>query len=274
VFAIQKIKTEEAPNVNKNFIRILISRRLKVKVRKSNDRIDSIDSSNGMIDNNNMPNNKPIPDGMPKVETNKPNKEKSNDYSKYIESYKWSFVCLLIVLIVATVCCYCCLSKHYKEQIEQITVLQKNDASYIRNLLSQQQYMPYNRLFIDELNTTLEKHEAKEEALLELSFAKLQSDFNFISLWAGVITIVFLVFSIYSIFRTDEMLKQAQQASTEIGDLLKQAKTNLGDMNNQTSQTIISYQQITKQEVDKLQKDIDKLRKELEEINNIISIGK
>ena len=48
----------------------------------------------------------------------------------------------------------------------------------------------------------LDKH---QEALLYLEYNKLQADFNVLMFAASCLMIMFLVFSLYSIFKTDEI---------------------------------------------------------------------
>ena len=69
---------------------------------------------------------------------------------------------------------------------------------------------------IESLSRVFGEHEKRMQELMEMEYEKLQNDFNFISLWAGLITIVFLIFSIYSIFKTDEMIKKSDKAYEEI----------------------------------------------------------
>lgn len=45
---------------------------------------------------------------------------------------------------------------------------------------------------------------------LELQSDSLSSDFTLLSVWAGVLMLVFLIFSIYSVFKTDELMKQSR----------------------------------------------------------------
>ena len=85
-----------------------------------------------------------------------------------------------------------------------------------------------------------------------MEFEKLQNDFNFISLWAGLLTIVCLIFSIYSIFKTDEMLKKSENVYDEIKD-----KAYVVD--NFTKNVKRKY----KQELNALKKDSDDYIKDL-----------
>lgn len=89
---------------------------------------------------------------------------------------------------------------------------------------------------IDQLQALLDKHQERQEALLHLEYNKLQADFNVLMFAASCLMIIFLVFSLYSIFKTDEMLNKAETEAKGIHKLLDEAK--------QTTETITTQCQI------------------------------
>lgn len=48
--------------------------------------------------------------------------------------------------------------------------------------------------------------------LLELQYNKLQNEYDSIQIWYGVLTVIFLVFSFYSIFKADDVIRQGKDA--------------------------------------------------------------
>lgn len=60
--------------------------------------------------------------------------------------------------------------------------------------------------------------------LLDNQFDKLQTERNVLEIWAAAITIVFLVFSLYSIFHTDEILNDARRNAGKINELYSMAE--------------------------------------------------
>lgn len=70
-----------------------------------------------------------------------------------------------------------------------------------------------------------EKDEIK--ALLELEFSKIQSEYESLEIWAALITIVFLVFSFYSLFKLERIEDQAMNKVKELGDLNKRATAEI-----------------------------------------------
>lgn len=88
--------------------------------------------------------------------------------------------------------------------------------------------------------------------LLELHFNRIQHEYTVLALWAGVLMIVFLIFSFYSLYKTDDIAKQGKESLKEIkekGDnvlsglkeqqiqLMTQAKTTIAQINKETKES-------------------------------------
>jgi len=54
------------------------------------------------------------------------------------------------------------------------------------------------------------------KTLLTLEFNKIQQEYQELQLWAAVLTIVFLIFSFYSLFKTDDLMKQGRDGLKDI----------------------------------------------------------
>ncbi len=168
-------------------------------------------------------------------------------------SYKWQFIGSLLVVSIVAMIGFGFLSVSYHNRLDRIEEIQRNDCKQISQLLSSSNM---NKWAITKENgkiaDSFEKHEERMQSLLEMEFEKLQNDFNFISLWAGLITIVFLIFSIYSIFKTDEMLKKSEKVYEDI-------KTQSVVIDNFTKNIQRKY----KSELKTLKKESDDFIKEL-----------
>lgn len=133
--------------------------------------------------------------------------------------YKWQFVGSLAAVSVIAIIGFLCLSISYQNRLAKIAELQLKDGKRIEKILKSKSLDKKNlSKEIESLSGVFNEHEERMQGLMEMEFEKLQNDFNFISLWAGLITIVFLIFSIYSIFKTDEMLKKSDKVYDEIKD--------------------------------------------------------
>lgn len=167
--------------------------------------------------------------------------------------YKWQFIGSLAVVSVIATIGFLCLSISYQNRLDKIAELQLQDGKRIEKILKSKSIDNKNlSKEIDSLSDVFIGHEERMQSLMEMEFEKLQNDFNFISLWAGLITIVFLIFSIYSIFKTDEMLKKSEKVYEDI-------KTQSGIIDNFTKNIQKKY----RSELKALKKESDDFIKEL-----------
>lgn len=60
--------------------------------------------------------------------------------------------------------------------------------------------------------------------LLELEHNRIQEEYENLALWAGIITVVFLIFSFYSIFRGEELNRRASESIKELDSIKANAK--------------------------------------------------
>lgn len=172
---------------------------------------------------------------------------------EYSNKYKWHFLGSMIAVSIIAIIGFVCLSHSYYNRLETIEELQKRDGKRIEIILNNAHVNKKNIVpEVESLTTVFSEHSERMEGLMNMEFEKLQNDFNFISLWAGLLTIVFLIFSIYSIFKTDEMLKKSENVYDEIKD-----KAYVVD--NFTKNVKRKY----KQELNALKKDSDDYIKDL-----------
>lgn len=159
----------------------------------------------------------------------------------------------MIAVSIIAIIGFVSLSHSYYNRLETIEELQKRDGKRIEIILNNAHVNKKNIVpEVESLTTVFSEHSERMEGLMNMEFEKLQNDFNFISLWAGLLTIVFLIFSIYSIFKTDEMLKKSENVYDEIKD-----KAYVVD--NFTKNVKRKY----KQELNALKKDSDDYIKDL-----------
>lgn len=123
----------------------------------------------------------------------------------------------------------------------------------------------------DYLSYRVEIHMNEIKSLLELQSANIKSEFSILSLWAGVLMIIFLVFSIYSMFKTDELLKQSREglkaienAEEKAADVITKVETKTDEELNKVSQKAneesMKIQENAQQTIEEVKKDIDSMR--------------
>lgn len=144
------------------------------------------------------------------------------------------FTLCIAFVMVATLASYALFTVSYRNAQSKIVALQRQDAVLIANAVDKIASGKGKFLNDDSLNSILDKHYNRQEALLELESNKLQADFNTLMFWASCLMIVFLVFSLYSIFKTDEMLGRAEKEVNSIHALLVDAKVTCENITNQS----------------------------------------
>ena len=69
-------------------------------------------------------------------------------------------------------------------------------------------------------------------SLLQLEFNKIQNEYEALEIWAAILTVVFLIFSFYSFFKTEKLEEDGRQSITRINTMENDARNNLNDLQN------------------------------------------
>ncbi len=64
---------------------------------------------------------------------------------------------------------------------------------------------------IQQQQEELEQFHQEIKSLLDLEFNRIQNEFESFEIWAGIITIIFLIFSFYSLFKTEQFERQGKE---------------------------------------------------------------
>lgn len=81
-----------------------------------------------------------------------------------------------------------------------------------------------SQLDIDVRNQAEEQTLDDIRHLLELEFNKIQHEYDVLALWGGILTIVFLIFTFYSLSKSDEINKQSQLTARRIDNAQRQVE--------------------------------------------------
>ena len=92
------------------------------------------------------------------------------------------------------------------------------------------------------LNTEREILEGQTKAMIELHLNKIEHEYSNITMWGAVLTILFLVFSFYSIFKMDELIQQGNDGVKDIKDLKKEGKRNLDQLKKEKEDIVNNMQ--------------------------------
>lgn len=85
----------------------------------------------------------------------------------------------------------------------------------------------------DSLRLSVEREvlNGQAKAMIDLHLNKIEHEYSNITLWAAVLTILFLVFSFYSVFKADELIQQGTDGLKEIRRIKTQGEQTIEQLN-------------------------------------------
>ena len=88
------------------------------------------------------------------------------------------------------------------------------------------------------LNTERELLEGQTKTMLELHLNKIEHEYSNITMWGAVLTILFLVFSFYSIYKMDELIQQGNEGVKDIKRLKKEGDDSITCVKTENNEQI------------------------------------
>lgn len=128
---------------------------------------------------------------------------------------------------------------------------------YNQSIKIQEQYQ--SKLSRDSLQLNAERTllEGQTKAMIDLHLTKIDHEYNNITMWAAILTILFLVFSFYSIFKMDELIQQGREGVKDIKRLKKVGDDSIAYIKAKNNEQITKLkedaEQIIKEHREKLQ---------------------
>ena len=132
--------------------------------------------------------------------------------------YRKKFMWIVIIFSFASACVLGWLVYHHDKQLNIIVGQHKRYVN-AQNEFLQDVKVNKSTIYVNDNVLHAVKTETKTiENLLQIQTTHQHAQFTLLSVWAGVLMIVFLVFSLYSMFKTDELVKQARDSINTIGN--------------------------------------------------------
>lgn len=108
----------------------------------------------------------------------------------------------------------------------------KNIVSYVESAIvaSTNEFLQKDAMVDYEalvLSNRLNQLQSDTKSLLELEMNKIQNEHEVLGIWAAVLTIVFLIFSFYSLVKTDDMVKKGEDGLDKLTQIKKDAESKL-----------------------------------------------
>ena len=83
--------------------------------------------------------------------------------------------------------------------------------------------------------------EGQVKNMVDLHLDKIEHEYISITLWAAILTILFLVFSFYSIYKMDELIQQGRNGVNEIKQLKAEGENRINDIARILTQRNMAY---------------------------------
>lgn len=142
--------------------------------------------------------------------------------------YRGKFLwCVVLATIFAGVLFFAVEGSHHKA-LHDVVEVHNGFVSRMDSVMQPLEMAPDSCLYVNEqLALSMKEYMQSTQSILQLESHKIQSDYTILSIWAGILMIVFLVFSIYSMFKTDELIKQGRAGLKEIEEAKNKVDENM-----------------------------------------------
>lgn len=190
--------------------------------------------------------------------------------------YRHKFLWTIILATILAGGCFAYITYSFKQTHASIANTHEISINKLQELLEPAKMSKDSCYYADKhLVNSIEAYMTTSKELLELQSTKIQSDYAILSLWAGILMIVFLVFSIYSMFKTDEMLRQSREGLKAIEETEKEADNIISRVETKTNEEIIKVSNKATEESTRIQQDasntIDEVKKEILDMRTAFS---
>lgn len=161
-----------------------------------------------------------------------------------------SLFAIVVTMLIAGVIFYSCNSqkvaeKEYQRIASTHQILDKRLKDVIREAKAD---TTSNGVQIDESTLhQLDYNQRLISEMLEVQFERQQAERNVIEIWAATLTIVFLIFSFYSLFHTDNLVKTAQASVDSISKLSVEVEKEKANIEGKLSGILRPYEDTAKE---------------------------
>lgn len=129
------------------------------------------------------------------------------------------------------------------------------DSTYSKNI--ELLYIEYDKVLKEDSLLLYNERtliEMQTKSMIDLHLNKVEHEYSNLTLWAAILTILFLVFSFYSIYKMDELIQQGNEGVKDIRSLKKNSE-DLIEKLEATSKSVIEKTQIQIDDFIKEQQD-------------------
>ncbi len=131
----------------------------------------------------------------------------------------------------------------------------------------------------DALKQELDANAKETKSMIDIHLQYIDQQYSTLSLWAGIITIVFLIFSFYAVFKQEDAINKAYTIIDDLNNKLlgldESVKSKMNEMEEYFNSSIMNIKEKSAQEIEMISQKSNNLIKEIKgkavaETKNII----
>lgn len=184
------------------------------------------------------------------------------DYLKMNNS-KIIFILLIVGIMSIGAGMYIESSSHFRASCDRIC---KAQEQLCQNLPISVQKTNKDSIIVHvrDIESVITSGNEKIYSMLQLQHAEVQEDFNNLMLWAAVLMVIFLVFSIYSMYKIDDLVNQSRNAVDRVTKLALEAELKIKDIDRQFKEESERLAEQSATEIESLKTASDEYLKNLD----------
>lgn len=195
----------------------------------------------------------------------------------YIEKGKTNFYRKKFVWVVIIFSFFCAgilgwLVYYNNSQEDQIIQQYNEYLSAQKKMLQEVKVNKGIAVINENIIQSVEVEEKTIENMLHLETTHHHAQFTLLSVWAGVLMVVFLVFSLYSMFKTDELVKQARESIDTIGNSKAEVDAKIQEVDAKVAAEVEHIKKVSNDYINDIKKQINEEQSKVNE--NIHNTGK
>ena len=120
------------------------------------------------------------------------------------------------------------------------------------------------KLSMDSLRLCTEREllEGQTKAMIDLHLDKIEHEYSNITMWGAILTILFLVFSFYSLYKIDELIKQGQDGVVKIDEIKKDGEESVKKFKDEKQKIVDDMEKQLPEMMDALYKGLQQKNEE------------
>lgn len=182
-----------------------------------------------------------------------------------LQFYRNKFVWLVVILSCVCACVLCWLVYRHNSQMCAIVKQHEAYILYQQEMISELKVNKGVAQVNENIIKSVEMETKTIENMLQLQTTHQHAQFTLLSVWAGVLMIVFLIFSLYSMFKTDELIKQARDSINIIGNSKREVDEKIQEADTKISEEVEHIKAESSIYLDGIKKDLEKEQSKVSE---------